>query len=65
MRGLGPFGLLPNITGIFSGRVRTDSLDNFAADMMGWPSAEDQRKATEQFQKQMNPKWKPGDPEVI
>jgi hypothetical protein len=64
-RALGPLGILSDITGVLSGRIRTDSFDNFSSDMMGWPSQEDQRKALEHEQRQLNPKWKPGDPIVI
>ena len=60
---LGPFSILSDITGILSGRIRTDSMENFAYDMMGQPSPEDRRKAYELYQRSLNPKWKPGDPD--
>jgi hypothetical protein len=64
-RALGTIGILPNITGILYGRIRTDSFDNFTSDMMGWPSQEDRRRQLEREQKAINPNWKPGDPIVI
>jgi hypothetical protein len=54
--------ILPNITGMLSGRIRTDSFDNFASDMMGFPSEEDHLRDWEDYQRALNPKWKPGDP---
>jgi len=62
VKGLGLLGIIPNITGILSGRIRTDSFDNFTSDMMGFPSEEDRRRAFEDYQRLLNPKWKPGDP---
>ena len=38
MRGLGIFGLIPNITGVLSGRIRTDTPIRFWNDMSGLPS---------------------------
>jgi hypothetical protein len=64
-RALGPISILPTITGVLSGRIRTDSLDNFTSNMMGWPSEEDLRRQLEREQKAINPNWKPGDPTVI
>jgi len=60
--GLGILGVIPNLTGILSGRIRTDNFDNLTSDMMGFPSEEDRRKAWEDYQRALNPKWKPGDP---
>jgi len=34
-RGIGPFGVLSDLTGLLSGRIRTDTFDNFASDMIG------------------------------
>jgi hypothetical protein len=62
LRGLGAWMILPNITGMLSGRIRTDSFDNFASDMMGFPSEEDHLRDWEDYQRALNPKWKPGDP---
>ncbi|WP_395671828.1 HNH endonuclease signature motif containing protein [Phenylobacterium sp.] len=64
-RALGPLGILPNITGVLSGRIRTDSFDNYTSDIMGWPSDEDRRRQLEREQKATNPNWKAGDPIVI
>jgi hypothetical protein len=55
---------LSDITGILSGRIRTDNFDNFAHDMTGTPSKEDLMKEIEKEQKEINPNWKPGDPIV-
>lgn len=47
-KGIGAFSILPMITGILSGRIRSDTLDNALSDMAGVPSQEDQRRrATE------------------
>jgi hypothetical protein len=46
---LGPLSIIPDITGILSGRIRTDSVDNFMSDMFGFPSQEDQRKASKEL----------------
>ncbi len=62
---LGPLSIFSDILGMISGRVRTDTPDNMWSDMVGVPSQEDQRKALEQQQKAINPKWKPGDPVVF
>jgi hypothetical protein len=62
---LGPLGILSNITGVLSGRIRTDTFDNFASDMIGLPSEADRQKRLEQQQKAFNPRWKPGDPIII
>jgi len=59
--GAAPLEILSGALGILSGRVRTDSFDNFANDYFGFPSREDKRKAFEQWQKQIDPDWKPGD----
>lgn len=42
---LGELGVIPNITGILSGRIRMDTFDNFASDMMGMPSRQDRLEA--------------------
>lgn len=60
-RALTPLEIILGITGILSGRIRTDSFDDFSSDLMGWPSKEDQRKAFEHQQRQLDPNWKPGD----
>ena len=65
VRGLGLLGILPNITGLLSGRIRTDTFDNLTSDMFGVPSEEDQHRNFEDRQRTLNPKWKPGDPFVI
>jgi RHS repeat-associated protein len=40
-RTLSAAGTISSGTGILSGRIRTNSLDNFVNDLFGWPSAED------------------------
>jgi len=65
VKGLGLLGIIPDIMGILSGRIRTDTFDDFASDMMGAPSQEDRREAFEAEQRRLNPKWKPGDPFMI
>ncbi|WP_300574807.1 HNH endonuclease signature motif containing protein [Phenylobacterium sp.] len=65
MRALGPIGILPAITGVLSNRIRTDNWDNFASDVVGWPSEEDRQRQLEREQKVINPHWNPGDPIVI
>jgi hypothetical protein len=62
LNGLGILGIIPNITGVLSGRIRTDTQDNFWSDLMGLPSQEDRRKAFEEEQRRLDPKRKPGDP---
>jgi hypothetical protein len=59
--GLGLISPLSDILGMISGRIRTDSLDNFSSDMMGWPSQEDIRRNNENIQKQLFPQAKPGE----
>jgi hypothetical protein len=54
--------ILSGMLGMVSGRIRMDSFDNFSHDMLGLPSLEDQRKATEAIQRSHNPRWKWGDP---
>ena len=44
-RGFGPLGVISNITGLLSGRIRTDTPSNFATDMMGLPSMDEYRAA--------------------
>lgn len=63
---LGILGILSDALGVASGRirVRTDTWDNYRADMLGEPSLEDRRKAAEGLQRLINPNWKPGDPFV-
>lgn len=55
-----PLAIISGLTGIISGRTRTDTFDNFANDLFGMPSKEDQRKAFENWQRQIDPDWKPG-----
>jgi hypothetical protein len=61
VKGLGILGLIPNLTGILSGRIRTDSFDNFTSDMLGYPSQEDLRRRNEEFRQRYFPDSKPGD----
>jgi len=60
-RGLGVLDLLPDITGILSGRVRTDNFENFTSDLTGVPSPEDVRRQNEELRKRYFPNTKPGD----
>ena len=48
VRGFGLLGIIPNITGILSDRIRTDSVDNFVSDMLRQPIQEDLRKYIEE-----------------
>ncbi|HVY34248.1 MAG TPA: HNH endonuclease signature motif containing protein [Caulobacteraceae bacterium] len=41
LRGLGLLQIIPDITGILSGRIRTDNWNNFMSDMIGVPSQQD------------------------
>jgi len=41
LRGLGFLGLLPNLTGILNGRIRTDTSVHFWNDLMGYSSEDD------------------------
>jgi hypothetical protein len=59
--GLGLISPFSDLLGIISGRIRTDSLDNFSSDMMGMPSQEDLRRERENIQKQLFPQAKPGE----
>ena len=43
-RGVGGLQGLSVVTGILSGRIRTDNLDNLIADIFGWQSREDERE---------------------
>lgn len=61
VNGLGLLGLIPNITGILSGRIRTDNFDNFTSDMLGYPSQEDLRQRDEELRRRYFPNSKPGD----
>jgi hypothetical protein len=62
---LGPVGILSDITGVMSGRIRADTFDNFTSDILGLPSEADRQKQLERRQKAFNPHWKPGDPIII
>ncbi|MDP3855206.1 HNH endonuclease signature motif containing protein [Phenylobacterium sp.] len=41
VRGLGLLGLIPNVTGILSGRIRTDTPVHFWNDLLGYSSEDD------------------------
>ena len=60
-RGLGLLGVIPNITGILSGRIRTDNFDNFTSDMLDYPSQEDIHRRDEEMRRWYFPNSKPGD----
>ena len=64
-RAFGPLSLLSDLTGMLSGRIRTDNLDNFSSDLTGLPSREDRLNAYEDMQRGWNPNWKWGDPSII
>lgn len=58
--GLGILQLIPDITGILSGRIRMDSMDNFFSDMLGVPSQEDIRQYHERLRQKLAPNSPPG-----
>lgn len=60
VEGLGVWQLIPDITGIMSGRIRTDSVDNFWSDMLGIPSQEDIRQYHERLRQKVAPSSPPG-----
>ena len=60
VNGLGLLQIIPDITGILSGRIRMDSMDNFFSDMIGVPSQEDIRQYQEQRRKELAPDAPPG-----
>jgi hypothetical protein len=60
VEGLGAWQSIPDITGILSGRIRTDSMDNFFSDMLGVPSQEDIQQYHEQIRKKFAPNLSPG-----
>lgn len=62
---LGPLSVFSDVLGMLSGRIRTNSFDNFSSDMMGWPSQEDQMQQIIREQKALDPNWKPGDAPLI
>lgn len=64
-RALPPLSVISDVMGLLSGRIRTDSFDNFSNDMMGLPSEDDLRTERENQQRAINPNWKRGDPIVI
>lgn len=55
VRGAVILDLLPNITGMLSGRIRTDSWDNFVSDMTGQQSQEDLDRANEELRRRYFP----------
>lgn len=61
MNGLGLWQIPSDILGMFSGRIRTDSFDNFSSDMQGIPSQQDRRDWDERVRKTLFPGTKPGD----
>lgn len=62
LRGLGP---LSDFLGILTGDLDPFDPNSAYNYLVGAPSAKQQRALEEQFQKQQNPNWKPGDPPVI
>lgn len=61
MRALGWMSVVPAITGVLSGRIRTDNLDNFASDLMGYENQQDEWHRHEEARKRYMPNSKPGD----
>jgi hypothetical protein len=61
MNGLGLWQIPSDILGMMSGRIRTDSFDNFSSDMQGIPSQQDRRDWDERVRKAFFPGTKPGD----
>ena len=53
--------ILPDITGILSGRIRTDSFDHFTRDMLGLPSDEEIEWRRQRRQRLLYPDAKPGE----
>ena len=45
LRSFGPLSIISNFTGILSGRIRSDTLDNLGSDLVGIPSQEDRNRA--------------------
>jgi hypothetical protein len=58
--GLNIFSLIPGLTGILSGRIRTDSFDNFTSDMTGVQSQDDFKREQDGLRRQINPQAPPG-----
>jgi hypothetical protein len=63
--GVGAAGFLSDLLGMFTGRIRTDTFDNFSHDVVGQPSNQDRIEEFERQQKAITPGWKPGDPWVL
>lgn len=61
-RSIEPLAVISGLLGLLSGRIRTNNFTNFAGDILGVPTPEDEAKAFEARQKLFNPNWKPGDP---
>jgi hypothetical protein len=57
---LGPLAWPLDVLGVLSGRIRSDTFDNFAHDLVGQPSWQDQRQKYEDYQRGLDPNWKPG-----
>lgn len=60
-RSVAPLSIISGLSGLLSGRVRTDSFDNFGSDMLGMESEEDERRRQEATRKRFLPNSKPGD----
>jgi len=58
--GVGLISPFSDVLGMISGRIRTDSSDNFVSDMMGWPSQQDIREQNERIRRQFCPRESPG-----
>lgn len=58
--GLGILGIVPNITGLLSGRIRADTPEHFWYDMIGMPSPSDIEQQQREAQRQLFPDCPPG-----
>jgi hypothetical protein len=61
LNGLGWLGLIPDITGVLSGRIRTDTPQHFWYDMSGVPAPDDQSQQVDPVCRSMGittPGWK-------
>jgi hypothetical protein len=65
IRGFPLINIIPTLTGILSGRIRTDTPKNFYYDFFGEPTPEDRQNMHDELQRLYDPKWRPGDPERL
>jgi len=62
LRGMGVLQVIPILTGMWSGRIRTGI--NGLYDMGGYLSPEDEQRIEEEFNRTVDPTWKRGDPPI-